>query len=400
MRKKSFSVTLVALLTLSLLSSANASTSSKAIKIGASCKKVGITSKVGNSILICTKSNSKLIWQSKSTKPESSASASPSPTKAPTPIESLSPTQNSQNIFRNNGPKTDAGRAAAKPIYEALNQVAKDLYIRSLEVPKASLKIYSDEPNNSLINVIYPVIIRTTEMMRAIAPDYQNNELYIFRKISWLEQSNLKDLCPHILMDQSKYGWANSGCFKYWSGDLGYYEDKTWYINKLRHSPITLFGYTGAHESVHLLQTGNMNSNWNRFPSWYREGSATVGAGLVMVTFSEFANGNYEAVDDWENNSWSKQRCKDVYDMWKIENETMGHGLTKNCEQSVGRRMIEYLVAHDGKFDNIRTVFDNVGPNLSFEEAFEKYHGIKLKDFFAEVETWLERLDWSKAKTY
>jgi len=409
-RPRSLVLALVTSLTLIPLGSANAAPTVKTIKVGSTCKKVGTTTKVGSATFTCTKSGSKLIWTNKVIKSKPVPAPSTAPTIAPTPTPSPSnsiaptptpsPTQTSQTIIRNNGPKTEAGRAAAEPIYKILNQVSAELYQRSLLVKKANATIYSDEPNNSLVEVTRVNVNRTIEMMRAIVPDFPDNEVYLFRKMSWLEQSNIKDLCPNLIRDQKSYGWANAGCNKYWVGSFDDYENPNTYNGKQRHSARSLLGFTGAHETVHLIQSGNQNGNWDKFPAWYREGSATVGAGLVMVSLTDFANGDYSALDDWENNSWSKPRCKAVFDNWKVKNEASGHGLTKNCEYSVGRRMIEYLVAKDKTFDNIRKVYDAVGPNMSFNEAFKKYHGIELSQFFTEIEAWLEQLDWAVAETY
>jgi hypothetical protein len=62
--------------------------------------------------------------------------------------------------------------------------------------------------------------------------------------------------------------------------------------------------------------------------------------------------------------------------------------------------MVEYLVARDKTFDNIFKVYSAVGPTMTFNEAFEKYHGMKINDFFAQVETWLDKVGWDTAVTY
>jgi hypothetical protein len=37
---------------------------------------------------------------------------------------------------------------------------------------------------------------------------------------------------------------------------------------------------------------------------------------------------------------------------------------------------------------------------MTFNEAFEKYHGMKINDFFSQVETWLDKVGWATAVTY
>jgi hypothetical protein len=37
---------------------------------------------------------------------------------------------------------------------------------------------------------------------------------------------------------------------------------------------------------------------------------------------------------------------------------------------------------------------------MTFNEAFEKYHGMKITDFFAQVEPWLDKVGWDTAVNY
>jgi hypothetical protein len=237
-------------------------------------------------------------------------------------------------------------------------------------------------------------------MMRAIDPNFLDNEVYLFRSMAWLKASDLNNKCPHLVKNQEMFGWANAGCDKYWVGDIAFYEDPKNYNGRPRHTPRTLLGFSGSHETVHLIQVGNRTGQSSKFPAWYREGSASVGAGLAMVAMSDYANGDYNANDDWELNSWSKSRCGAIFNTWKEKHDETGHAAMKNCEYSVGRRMVEYLVAHDKTFDNIFKVYTSVGPNMTFNEAFEKYHGLKINDFFTQVEAWLEKIGWETAVTY
>jgi hypothetical protein len=279
-RSKGSVLALVALFAAVSVSNANAAPTVKTIKVGSTCKKAGTTTKVGSSTFTCSKSGSKLIWTNKAIKPKPAPAPTPAASPAPTP----SPTQTSQTIIRNNGPKTEAGRAAAEPIYKVLNQVSADLYQRSLSVKRANATIYSDEPNNSLVEVTRVNVNRTIEMMRAIVPDFPDNEVYLFRKMSWLEQSNIKDLCPNLIRDQKSYGWANAGCNKYWVGSFDDYENPNTYNGKQRHSARSLLGFTGSHETVHLIQSGNQNGNWDKFPAWYREGILQMAITLHLMT--------------------------------------------------------------------------------------------------------------------
>ncbi len=403
MRRKGFlAIAIIVLLTLA--SPVQAATP----KAGAKCSKAGITATAAGKKFTCVKSGTKLVWNKgvavkAATKPDLNPVFKPvEPTPSPTPsvTPTPTPTPTTAQVFRNNGPQNAAAYEAIQPVYKALNLVSAELAARSQGVRKANIALLSDEPENSLVTGTKAVVIKTTEMMRAIDPNFLDNEVYLFRSMSWLKSSSLDSKCPHLIKNQEMFGWANAGCEKYWVGDLAYYEDQKNYIGKPRHTPRTLLGFTGAHETVHLIQVGNRNGQSSKFPAWYREGSASVGAGLTMVAMSDYANGDYNAVDDWELYSWSKQRCGDVFNTWKVKHEESGHAAMKNCEYSVGRRMVEYLVARDKTFDNIYKVYSAVGPTMSFNEAFEKYHGMKINDFFEQVETWLDQVGWDSAVTY
>ena len=373
-------------------------------KAGTKCSKAGASATAAGKKFTCIKSGTKLVWNkgvAVKAAPKPSVNPvfkpdEPTPTATPT----TTPTPTAVQVFRNNGPQNADAYEAIQPVYRLLNQVSAELAVRAQSAVKANIVLLSDEPDNPLVVGTKAVVIKTTEMMRAIDVNFLDNEVYLFRSMAWLKASSLNTKCPHLIKNQEMFGWANAGCDKYWVGDFAYYEDQKNYMGKPRHTPKTLLGFTGSHETVHLIQVGNRTGQSSKFPAWYREGSASVGAGLVMVAMPDYANGDYNAVDDWELNSWSKPRCGAVFNTWKEKHDESGHAAMKNCEYSVGRRMVEYLVARDKTFDNIFKVYSAVGPTMTFNEAFEKYHGMKINDFFAQVETWLDKVGWDTAVTY
>ena len=377
-------------------------------KAGTKCSKAGASATAAGKKFTCIKSGTKLVWNkgvAVKAAPKPSVNpvfkpVEPTPTPTPTATPTTTPTPTAVQVFRNNGPQNADAYEAIQPVYRLLNQVSAELAVRAQSAVKANIVLLSDEPDNPLVVGTKAVVIKTTEMMRAIDVNFLDNEVYLFRSMAWLKASSLNTKCPHLIKNQEMFGWANAGCDKYWVGDFAYYEDQKNYMGKLRHTPKTLLGFTGSHETVHLIQVGNRTGQSSKFPAWYREGSASVGAGLVMVAMPDYANGDYNAVDDWELNSWSKPRCGAVFNTWKEKHDESGHAAMKNCEYSVGRRMVEYLVARDKTFDNIFKVYSAVGPTMTFNEAFEKYHGMKINDFFAQVETWLDKVGWDTAVTY
>jgi hypothetical protein len=393
---------LVIALIASLALAINPAISSAAVKAGDACKKVGQISTAAGKKYTCVKSGKKLIWNKgvavKKATPTPTPSPTPTPTPSPTPTPTPTPTP--VPLIRYNGPQNAAAHEAIQPVYKLLNQVSAELAVRAQSAGKGNVLLVSEEPDNPLAISTRAVVIKTTEMMRAVDPNFLDNEVYLFRNISWLKTTSLNTTCPHLIKNQEVYGWANAGCDKYWVGDFAYYDNPQNYLGRPRHTPKTLLAFTGAHETTHLIQVGNRNGQSSKFPAWYREGSASVGAGLVMVAMSDYANGDYNAVDDWELNSWSKQRCGAVFDAWKVKHDESGHAAMKNCEYSVGRRMIEFLVARDKSFDNIFKVYSAVGPTMTFNEAFEKYHGLKIDEFFTQVEAWLDKVGWATAVTY
>ena len=367
-------------------------------KANGNCSKSGLVTTIKGSKYICSKVGTKLLWTKKVLQTPGKVTPTPTkPNQAPSPTATPSKTPAAIKI-RANGPQTATGQIAAEVIYKILNQVSAELYERSKFVTKSQSVVISDEPGNTLISPTLRVTHRTTEMMRAIMSDYPDNQVFLFRSDSWFE-SKMNPLCPNIVTNQIQFGWANAGCGKFWAGSLSKYEnpgftyDKNWSAEKL----LTL---TGSHESVHLIQVLDDREGQDKIPAWYREGSANVGAGLVITTFPEYGNGDYGYSDDISRNSWAKPRCEAVFKKWREINDPKGHEYMKNCEYDLGRKVIEYLVARDKNFDNIYKVNQAVKSGMGFDDAFLKVHGISRVELLDEVEAWLEKLDWAKAVSY
>ena len=372
-----------------LLLSVVPSTAHAAPKANGTCSKAGAVAKISGVSYKCQKSKGKLLWKKLSAKSTASGAELPS-NSAPVPAPVVK--------IRPNGPQTFAGQVELEKTYKILNVVSQELYARSLKVPKLQSEVFSDEPSNSLVMSTKKVVDRTVEMMRAIKSDFPDNKVFLFRGLPWLE-SNLKSVCPNLYLNQIQYGWANAGCGSIWSGSLEKYEspgfryDSAWSAEKL-------LAFSGSHESVHLIQVLSDADGAFKIPAWYREGSANVGAGLVMASMPEYGNGDYAFADDVSRNSWAKPRCGEVFQQWKVKNDPVGHTAMKNCEYDLGRRLVEFIVAKEKTFDNVYKVNQEVRAGMNFDEAFLKHHGISRSDFLNEVERWLEKLEWDKAVTY
>lgn len=372
-----------------LLLSVVPSTAHAAPKANGTCSKAGAVAKISGVSYKCQKSKGKLLWKKLSAKSTASGAELPS-NSAPVPAPVVK--------IRPNGPQTFSGQVELEKTYKILNVVSQELYARSLKVPKSQSEVFSDEPSNSLVMSTKKVVDRTVEMMRAIKSDFPDNKVFLFRGLPWLE-SNLKSVCPNLYLNQIQYGWANAGCGSIWSGSLEKYEspgfryDSAWSAEKL-------LAFSGSHESVHLIQVLSDADGAFKIPAWYREGSANVGAGLVMASMPEYGNGDYAFADDVSRNSWAKPRCGEVFQQWKVKNDPVGHTAMKNCEYDLGRRLVEFIVAKEKTFDNVYKVNQEVRAGMNFDEAFLKHHGISRSDFLNEVERWLEKLEWDKAVTY
>jgi len=403
-KSRGAALSLVFALCLSL--SLPSSYSAQKISAGASCK--GLNKKVDykKKTYTCIKKGSKLVWSKgvaiKSAAPAATPSptASPIPSPSPTPIPSVTPSaQPSQAVkIRPNGPQTIPGQLELEKMYKILNVVSQELYARSLNVPKSKSEVLSDEPNNKLVISTKKVVDRTVEMMRAIKSDFPDNKVFLFREFSWLE-AKLKPICPNLYTNQIQYGWANAGCERLWSGSLTKYESPGFNYDPLW-SAEELLAFSGSHESVHLIQVLSDADGAFKIPAWYREGSANVGAALVMVTMPEYGNGDYGYADNVSRNSWAKPRCGAPFQQWKLKNDAAGHEAMKNCEYDLGRRLVEYIVAKEKTFDNVYKVNQEVRAGMGFDEAFLKHHGMTRIDFLNEVERWLEKLEWERAHSY
>ena len=360
-------------------------------KAGAICSKQGITKTHQGNKFTCIKSGKKLVWSKGVEIKKASPVSKPTPTPTPTPSASTIK-------IRPNGPQTVIGQIELEKTYKILNVVSQELFRRSLAVPKSQSEVLSDEPDNKLVISTKKVVDRTVEMMRAIMPSFPDNKVFLYRDLAWLEKS-LQPICPNLYTNQIQFGWANAGCDSLWSGSLSKYEspgfryDSAWSAEKL-------LAFSGSHESVHLIKVLSDAFGAFKIPAWYREGSANVGAALVMASMPEYGNGDYGWADDVSRNSWAKPRCGAPFEKWKLKNDAAGHEAMKNCEYDLGRRLVEYIVAKEKTFDNIYKVNQEIRNGMDFDEAFLKHHGMNRVDFLNEVERWLEKLEWDKAVTY
>jgi hypothetical protein len=162
-------------------------------KAGAKCSKAGATATVSGKKFTCIKSGTKLIWNKgvavkAAVKPDVNPVLKPvAPTSTPTPTPTATPTPTPVLVLRNNGPQNAEAYDAIQPVYKLLNQVSAELAARAQSVRKANIVLLSDEPENTLVAGTKAVVIKTTEMMRAIDVNFLDNEVYLIQKYDLAE---------------------------------------------------------------------------------------------------------------------------------------------------------------------------------------------------------------------
>jgi hypothetical protein len=164
-------------------------------KAGTKCSKAGASATAAGKKFTCIKSGTKLVWNkgvAVKAAPKPSVNpvfkpVEPTPTPTPTATPTTTPTPTAVQVFRNNGPQNADAYEAIQPVYRLLNQVSAELAVRAQSAVKANIVLLSDEPDNPLVVGTKAVVIKTTEMMRAIDVNFLDNEVYLFRRRARLD---------------------------------------------------------------------------------------------------------------------------------------------------------------------------------------------------------------------
>jgi hypothetical protein len=229
------------------------------------------------------------------------------------------------------------------------------------------------------------------DLMKLIDPAATGFTVYTWSSVDWIKNL-MKDECPNLVEQLDPNSGGNAGCGKLFVTNLNGYNNKT--------GPEDASWMEAAHEAFHIYQTRaatdaqtNYFDWWKEIPSWYREGSATVFGSLVRSITSKQTL-NYGSLNVIERSPWRNIECKKAWQLWQERTEAMGHSLTGMCEYGLGRKMSDLLAANYGGYESFIKVHQYIGQGVKFEQAFEKVHGISLKNFFVQMEAYLTDARW------
>jgi len=341
----------LALMILGLTNPANAATP----KAGAPCAKAGATAITNGKKFTCTKSGKKLTWN----KGVAVSSAKTSPTDA----------------FAIYG--KDASRFKAVDEYGA-----KLVSTRIKNAP--SINSILQSPTN-------PAVIRMTKNAQYAFSIYEQfmplgytPKWIVGEDGNWIK-GQLKDVAPCMSWLSPNQGGASCRLTAVWRA-ISVRDD-----DLMRNTMLV----QGGHEFFHLYQQELQRENYAKVPDWLREGSASVGMGIVLTHFEDRKSfANYGAAQKVERSNKDKSQCEAALNKWEKSLDAEGFGNNNGCEYGLGLLMNEYLIMKGHTLNDVLELIRLIGDGSDFPAAFQQVYKISSKDFFAQLRAYLKTLNY------
>ena len=288
--KKWSTFSLTVFLILTLATPLNAA----APKAGTKCTKAGSTSTAGGKKFTCVKSGTKLVWN----KGVAVKKASPTPTPTPTGSD----------------PFAIYGKEAER--FRAVDEYGAKL-VASRKKDVASLLSILETPNDAAVirmtqNAQFAYSVYEQFMSLGFTPKWIVGE-----SENWLK-SQLKD-CPNMVANlRPNSGGATCRLTIVWRA-VNVRDDDI-----MRETMLV----QGGHEIFHLYQQELWGQYWAATPDWLREGTASLGMGIILTHFEDRKffpeygaahkvsrspkdrNSCEAALDKWEKNEIHKRKHK------------------------------------------------------------------------------------------
>ena len=342
---------LLALVSFGLTNPANAA----APKAGASCAKAGASEIVKGKKFTCTKSGKKLTWN----KGVAVSNTKTSPTDA----------------FAIYG--KDAARFKAVDEYGA-----KLVSTRVKSAP--SINTILQSPTD-------PAVIRmTTNAQYAFSVYEQLMSLgYTPKWIvgedgDWVK-GQLKDVAPCMSWLSPNQGGAGCHLTVVWRA-ISVRDDAT-----MRETMLV----QGGHEIFHLYQHELWKENFVKVPDWLREGSASLGMGIVLTHFEDRKSfANYGAAQKTDHNPKDKTQCEAALNKWESSLDAEGFGYNNGCEYGLGLLMNEYLIMKGHTLNDVLEIIRVIGNGSDFPTAFQQVYKISTTEFFTQFRAYLKTLNY------
>jgi hypothetical protein len=151
----------------------------------------------------------------------------------------------------------------------------------------------------------------------------------------------------------------------------------------------------GGHEFFHLYQQELWKENYAKLPDWLREGSASLGMGIILTHFEDRKSfANYGASQKVERSPKDKASCEAALNKWENSLDAEGFGNNNGCEYGLGLLMNEYLIMKGHTLNDVLELTRAIGNGSSFPGAFQQVYKISTTDFFTQLRAYLKTLDY------
>ena len=348
---------LLTLLAVTLVLVSLETTATAAVKPGTTCKKVGQTSTTAGIKYTCVKSGKKLVWNK--------GVAANKPT--PTPISS--------DQFAVYG--KDAERFRAVDEYGAK-------IVRTRAKNASSIISILQSPTD-------PAVIRMTanaqyafSVYEQLAPLGFTPKWIVGEDGDWIKDQ-LKDVAPCLSYLSPNQGGASCRITAVWRG-IKVQDDA---------NTRNLMLVQGGHEIFHLYQQEIWRENYAKVPDWIREGSASLGMGIILTHFEDRKSfANYGVAQKVERSARDKSRCEAALNKWENSLDAEGFGNNNGCEYGLGLLMNEYLVMKGHTLNDVLELIKVIGNGTDFPTAFQQVYKPSTTDFFTQLRAYLKTLNY------
>ena len=351
MRSLATSSILFALISFGVTSPVSAATA----KAGAPCPKAGVSEIVGGKKFTCIKSGKKLKWNKG--------------------VALISTTTSQSDAF------AIYGKNAAR--FKAVDEYGAKL---------VSTRVKNAPPINSILQSPNdPAVIRMTANAQFAFSVYEQLSSLGFvpkwivgEEETWIK-GQLKEVAPCMSWLRPNQGGASCRLTAVWRA-ISVRDD-----DLMRNTMLV----QGGHEFFHLYQQELWRENYAKVPDWLREGSASVGMGIVLTHFENRKSfANYGAAQTVERSPKDKLQCEAALNKWEKNLDAEGFGNNNGCEYGLGLLMNEYLVMKGHTLTDVLELIREIGKGSDFSTAFQQVYRISTADFFTQLRAYLKTLNY------
>jgi hypothetical protein len=351
-----------------------------AVKAGAKCTKVGLTSIYAGKKFTCVKSGTKLAWNkgvSIKAAPKPAVNpvlkpVEPTPTPTPTVTYPDVPTSFDDLIAKYEG-ISYAAWSKSNAAIKASNDVAPPF--RALTGPNTTLAFKNPASAYDLVARLYSGY-KSTNAMTVLSFGYDDRD--------WAEEQ-MKQLHPKSTWQWIKFT-ACATRATCWGGGM-FTDEKANGLLVVTTEVLDdnhLSGTLDAHEYLHAIQQNQMNrptvwpetSDWP--PSWYREGQATFAqnATIYYQSFELYLrNRKSISTELYRDSTFNSQWIQEFF----VVNQppTWFNKYQSWRQYDMGAMLVEVLTALKGPGSTME-IWKLMGTGQTFNQAFEKVYGISF----------------------